>query len=139
MSEVVEILDGNHAHLRIKKDVGDVHMQWFYFRVDGVRDEPCTLRIINAGEASYAKGWDGYRVCTSINRHTWTRVDTTFEGGVLTIEHIPEAQMQWYAYFAPHTHEQHLDLLTECQLSGLAQVHRLGATVDDRDLHGLTI
>ena len=93
--EVVEILPGNHANLRIKKDAGDEHMQWFYFRVDGVRDQACTLRIINAGEASYPKAWDGYRVCTSVDRQTWTRVDTAFENGVLTIEHQPEGQMQW--------------------------------------------
>ena len=47
--------------------------------------------------------------------------------------------MQWYAYFAPHTHEQHLDLLAECQLSELVALDRLGATVDGRDLHRLTV
>ena len=47
--------------------------------------------------------------------------------------------MQWYAYFAPHTHEQHLQLLTECQLSDTVTVDRLGATVDGRDLHRLRI
>ena len=136
--EVVE-LDGNRAELRIRKDVGDEHMQWFYFRVDGARDEACTLRILNAGEASYPKAWQGYRVCTSLDRQTWTRVDTSFEAGVLTIQHRPEGQMQWYAYFAPHTHEQHLQLLTECQLSDTVTVDRLGATVDGRDLHRLRI
>mgnify|MGYP004001548849 FL=1 len=29
--EVVEILDNNVANLRIKKDAGDEHMQWFHF------------------------------------------------------------------------------------------------------------
>jgi len=97
------------------------------------------LRILNAGQASYPKAWDGYRVCTSVDRQTWTRVDTRFSGGVLTIEHTPVGQMQWYAYFAPHTHEQHLDLLSECQLSDLVTIDRLGATVDGRDLHRLTV
>ena len=137
--EVVKIQPGNCADLRIKKDAGDVHMQWFYFRVDGAQDEPITLRILNAGEASYPKAWDGYRVCTSTDRQSWLRVDTTFEDGVLSIAHQPEGQMQWYAYFAPHTHEQHLDLLAHCQLSELTTVDRLGATVDGRDLHRLTI
>jgi murein tripeptide amidase MpaA len=137
--EVVELLAPNRADLRIRKDAGDEHMQWFYFRVDGARDEDCTLRILNAGEASYPKAWDGYRVCTSVDRQTWTRVDTHFADGVLSIEHRPQGQMQWYAYFAPHTHEQHLELLSECQLSDRVTVDRLGATVDGRDLHRLTI
>jgi murein tripeptide amidase MpaA len=137
--EVLSIHGENTADLRIKRDAGDVHMQWFYFRVDGVPDQPITLRIVNAGDASYAKAWDGYRVCTSIDRQTWTRTDTTFEDGVLTIEHSPEGQMQWYAYFAPHTHEQHLDLLAECQHAESVTIDRLGATVDGRDLHRLSI
>lgn len=133
--EVINIADDRTANLHIKKDVGDEHMQWFYFRLDGACHQPCTLRILNAGDASFPSAWDGYRVCTSIDRRTWTRVDTTYAGGVLTIEHQPQAQMQWYAYFAPHTHEEHLELLAECQLSDLTQVDRLGATVDGRDLH----
>jgi len=137
--EVVEILDGNCANLRIRKDAGDEHMQWFYFRVDGARDEGCTFRILNAGDASFPRAWDGYRVCTSVDRQTWTRVDTQFKDGVLSIEHQPEGQMQWYAYFAPHTHEQHLELLSECQLSEMVTVDRLGATVDGRDLHRLIV
>ena len=137
--EVVEIRPDNCANLRIRKDVGDEHMQWFYFRVDGARNSPCTLRILNAGEASYAKGWKGYRVCTSIDRQTWTRVDTQFSDGVLTIRHRPEGHMQWYAYFAPHTHEQHLDLLSRYQQSDRVVIDRLGATVDGRDLHRLVV
>ena len=137
--EVIQLGDGNRADLRIRRDAGDEHMQWFYFRVDGAQGKECTLRILNAGEASYPKAWDGYRVCTSVDRRTWTRTDTHFADGVLTIKHRPNAQMQWYAYFAPHTHEQHLELLSECQLSDLVTVDRLGATVDGRDLHRLTV
>ncbi|MEE2903879.1 MAG: M14-type cytosolic carboxypeptidase [Myxococcota bacterium] len=137
--EVVDITDDAHAKLRIRKDAGDEHMQWFYFRVDGAAGKACTLQIINAGDASYPRAWNGYRVCTSVDRENWTRVDTEFEDGVLTIAHMPEAQMQWYAYFAPHTHEQHLDLLAQCQLSDLVTVDRLGATVDGRDLHRLVV
>lgn len=137
--EVVEILNDNQARLRIKKDVGDEHMQWFYFRVDGAGGQSCTLQILNAGDASYPKAWGGYRVCTSVDRENWIRVDTDFRDGVLTIAHKPEAQMQWYAYFAPHTHEQHLDLLAQSQLSELTQVDRLGVTVDGRDLHRLIV
>ena len=133
--EVVELLEGNRAKLRIRKDAGGEHMQWFHFRVDGAQGAACTLEIINAGEASYPRAWTGYRVCTSVDRETWTRVDTEFEGGVLTIRHQPEGQLQWYAYFAPHTHEQHLDMLSAVQASDLARVDRLGATVDGRDLH----
>jgi len=137
--EVIRINEDHCAELKIRKDVGDEHMQWFYFRVDGARGDLCTLHITNAGEASYPKAWSGYRVCTSTDRHTWMRVDTTFEDGVLTIKHRPEGHMQWYAYFAPYTHEQHFELLAECQHSEFVDMKQLGVTVDGRDLHQLTV
>ena len=89
--EVVDLASPTRADLRIRKDAGDVHMQWFYFRVDGARGEDCTFRILNAGEASYPSAWRGYRVCTSVDRQVWTRVDTLFEDGVLTIVIAPRA------------------------------------------------
>ena len=60
--EVVEITNAKVANLRIRKDAGGQHMQWFHFRVDGAGDEEVTLRIVNAGDASYPSAWDGYRV-----------------------------------------------------------------------------
>ena len=125
--EVVDIGEGNQAELRIRLDAGGEHMQWFYFRADGVRGEECRFSILNAGQASYPKAWDGCRICTSVDRQTWTRVDTTYSDGVLTFEHAPWGDMQWYAYFAPYTHEQHLDLLSACQTSEFAALDRLGA------------
>ena len=137
--EVVKIFERYQADLQIRKDAGDQHMQWFYFRVDAAKGQPCVLRILNAGKSSYPNAWEGYRACTSIDRQTWTRVDTIIEDGVLTIRHQPESDMQWYAYFAPHTHEQHLDLLAACQLSPRTVPDRLGSTVDGRALHRLQI
>ena len=52
-------------------------MQWFYFRVDGAVGVDYTLRILNAGDASYPNGWLNYRVCTSSDRRTWTRLILT--------------------------------------------------------------
>ena len=137
--EVVALKDENHADLHIRKDAGDEHMQWFHFRVDGARGEACTLRIINAGDVSYPEAWSGYRVCRSVDRQVWTRVDTRYVDGVLTIEHRPEGDMQWYAYFAPYTHEQHLQLLSECQQSELVTTDQLAVTVDGRALHRLRV
>ena len=137
--EVVDLVGDHQADLRIRLDAGGEHMQWFHFRVDGVRGEDCTFRILNAAKASYPKAWDGCRVCTSVDRQSWTRVDTDYRDGVLSFDHTPEGDMQWYAYFAPYTYEQHLDLLSACQTSEFAAVDRLGSTVDGRDLHRVRV
>lgn len=136
--DVVSQNDRGEFALRIRKDAGEQHLQWFHFRLDGARNQSCVLQIVNAGETSYPHAWKGYNVCTSSDRETWERVETEYEDGVLTVHHQPEADMQWYAYFAPHSHEQHLDLLTSAQLSGLAEVDRIGSTVEGRDLHRIT-
>ena len=137
--EVVSVHPHGTADLRIRKDAGGLHMQWFYFRVDGAVGVDYTLRILNAGDASYPNGWLNYRVCTSSDRRTWTRLDTDFSDGVLTIEYKAQSALQWFAYFAPYTYDQHLDFLAHCQLSPLVTVDRLGATLDDRDLHRLRV
>ena len=137
--EVVDLVGDHQADLRIRLDAGGEHMQWFHFRVDGARGEDCTFRILNAAKASYPKAWDGCRVCTSVDRQSWTRVDTDYRDGVLSFGHAPEGDMQWYAYFAPYTYEQHLDLLSACQTSEFAAVDRLGSTVDGRDLHRVRV
>lgn len=133
----IDVRDASDPHdirLAIRSDVGGQHKQWFHFRVAGAQGTPLVLHIENAGECSYPKGWEGYRACCSSDRETWNRVDTHYADGVLTIALTPESDLVWLAYFAPYSHERHLDLLAECQLSPLAQVTRLGASLEGRDL-----
>ena len=132
--EVLGLDEQGAMRLALRRDVGDEHMQWFHFRVSGARDQDCVLRIVNASSASYPVAWMGYRACTSADRRTWTRVDTRYEGGELVIRHRPQGDLQWYAYFAPFSLEQHQDLLACCQGSPLARLDRLGSTLDGRDL-----
>ena len=137
--DVIDATDPAHVRLAIRTDAGGEHKQWFHFRVSGARGVPLQLRIENAGDCSYPKGWQGYRACSSVDRETWDRVETDYADGVLTIRDTPETDVVWYAYFAPYSHERHQDLLAEVQLSPLAQVRRLGATLDGRDLDCVTV
>ena len=94
----------------------------------------------NAGETSYTKGWENYQVCTSTDRENWFRVPrTTFENGVLEFHHTPEADLQWYAYFAPYSYERHLDLLSWAQEGEGVRVDSLGLTLDGRDMHRIEV
>ncbi|MBQ1837883.1 MAG: hypothetical protein II131_04970, partial [Neisseriaceae bacterium] len=73
------------------------------------------------------------------DRKNWFRVPTSFENGCLKIHHTPLANSIYYAYFEPYSYEQHLNLLGDCQSSGLCQIEDLGQTIDGRDLNLLTI
>jgi murein tripeptide amidase MpaA len=137
--EVIDASNPSSVRLAIRPDVGNEHLQWFHFRVTGVQGLPLTLHIENAGKCSYPDGWPDYQARFSTDRKVWRLAETTYENGVLTIRHTADADVVWFAYFAPYSHERHLDLLAQCQASPLARVDCLGTTVDGRDLERITI
>jgi len=137
--EFVSATSVGDIDLNIRKDSHADITQWFYFRVQGARDMPLTIRFLNAGCAAYPDGWKDYQAVASYDRDTWFRVPTSFDGEVMTIEHAPEYDSVYYAYFEPYSWERHLSLLDNAQLSPLAELVDLGSTVDGRDLNMLVI
>ncbi len=125
--------------LEILKDNESDFYQWFYFRLAGARGEACRLHIVNAGDASYTKGWEDYRAVSSDDQQTWRRVPTSYKDGVLTIEHTPQADIVWFAYFAPYTMERHAGLIARVQASPRVQLSVLGKTLDGQDMDLLQI
>jgi hypothetical protein len=77
-------IEGNRVDLEIAKDHQSDFYQWFYFRLTGAAGQPVELRILNCAGAAYPLGWENYRACMSLDREDWERVDTIYEGGVLT-------------------------------------------------------
>jgi len=138
----IEVLDLSSPHdiqLSIRKDNQSDFFQWFHFRVQGAAAEELTLRLVNAGQAAYVDGWPDYRAVASYDRQNWFRVPTSFEQGELVINHTPEQNSVYYAYFAPYSFERHLDLVAYAQQSVLCDVMDLGETLDGRDLNLLKI
>jgi len=125
--------------VNIRADSHADFRQWFYFRLQGARGEPCRIRFENAGRCTYVDGWHGYRAVASYDRRHWFRVPTGFERGVLEIAHVPERDSVWYAYFEPYSFERHLDLLGRAEDSPRARVRDLGDTVEGRDLNLITV
>ena len=66
--------------------------RWFHFRLTGGEGVELTLKLINAGEASFANAWSGYNTCASYDRQHWFRVPTSYDksSGVLSIQHKPD-------------------------------------------------
>ncbi|MDD3354466.1 M14-type cytosolic carboxypeptidase [Zoogloea sp.] len=142
--EVLSIAGPEDIRLRLRADQG-IHgeapfRQWFYFRLHGAAGKPVRLVFENASEAAYPDGWPGYRCVASYDRRTWFRISTTrYEDGQLLVEHIPERNSIYYAYFEPYSHERHLDFLGRAEMSPFASVRNLGATVEGRDLDLITV
>jgi murein tripeptide amidase MpaA len=132
--EVVRAETPDDIQLNIRKDTEADFFQWFSFRLNGARGEDCVLKIINAGQASYTRGWDGYQVVASSDRVHWRRVPTAYENGVLTIRHRPESDAVHYAYFAPYSMERHADLVARCQTANGVALIVPGTTAEGRSI-----
>ncbi len=137
--DIVNATSANAIDLNIRKDSHADITQWFYFRLQGAQGEPCTIRLLNAGQSAYPKGWEDYNAMASYDRINWFRVPTSFDGQVLSIEHTPAMDSVYYAYFEPYSWERHLELLDRAQQSEHVRMVDLGSTVDGRDLNMLII
>lgn len=131
--------DPQHIALNIRKDGAADFSQWFYFRLTGAANVACRLVIENAASCSYVEGWNDYRVVASYDRENWFRVNSRYEDGKLIIEHEPELNSMYFAYFAPYSMERHHDLVAWAADCGDCEVDVLGSTVDGRDMDMLTI
>ncbi|PAS97501.1 MAG: hypothetical protein CGU28_04685 [Candidatus Dactylopiibacterium carminicum] len=138
--EIRDARDPTNVRLAIRHDAGGVFMQWFHFRLHGVRGQPLRLVIENAGECSYADGWHGYRCAASYDRADWFRIpQTNYDGRQLVIEFTPAQDTVWLAYFEPYSQERRLDFLGWCTRSAGVRVERIGASLAGRDLDVLHI
>ena len=137
--DVISVADARDIQVNIRKDNASDFAQWFHFALHGAAQVPVVVRFMNAGQCAYPDGWDGYQVVASYDRQNWFRIDTQFDGQVMTARLTPETQCVYLAYFEPYSYEQHLDLLgSACASSHVTQT-RLGSTLDGRDMSMLRI
>ncbi len=132
--EVIDSSDCDNIRLNIEPDNKSDFYQWFYFRVDGVKDTPLTLHLENAGGAAFTKGWEDYSACASYDNETWFRVKTVYEDGTLSILHTPSHDAVYYAYFAPYPMARHHDLIEVYANMDGVEHSVLGQTLDGQDL-----
>ncbi len=137
--DVVSLADPSNIQLNIRKDNASEFAQWFHFSLQGAAGLAVTLNFLNAGQCAYPKGWEGYRINASYDRQHWFRIDTRFDGQVMSADITPETQVVYFAYFEPYSHERHLDLIGSAATSEQVQVQHLGQTLDGRDMTLLRI
>ncbi|HEX9964185.1 MAG TPA: M14-type cytosolic carboxypeptidase [Allosphingosinicella sp.] len=125
---------GDRVDLEIVQDAQSDFYQWFYFRLTGGAGRKVELRILNCSGAAYPLGWQNYRACMSVDREEWERVDTRYEGGILTIRLTPPSNSVWFAYFAPYTMERHHDLVASVAGHPVVEHRSLGQTLDGHEM-----
>jgi murein tripeptide amidase MpaA len=130
--EVMSCETAGDIRLRIRRDSHAEFAQWFYFRLSGARGERCVLTFENAADCAFSQGWHGYRAVASYDRVNWFRVPTSYDGRLLTIDHTPEFDRIYYAYFEPYSAERHEEFLGAIQQMPHATLVELGQTVEGR-------
>jgi murein tripeptide amidase MpaA len=137
--EIINIENTNNIQLKIQKDSYSDFLQWFYFRVQGAKEQTCKMKITNAGEAAYPEGWENYKARASYDRKHWFTVPTKFDGSNLTIKLTPKYDSFYIAYFAPFSYEQHLDLVNKAQESDICTLEQIGKTTQGRPIDFLRV
>ena len=138
----IRCLDASRAddiRLEIKPDGKAKFFQWFYFQLCGEAGRSYRMTITNADGASYLGGWKGYRAVASYDGESWFRVDTSFDGKSLIIEHAPEHNNVYYAYFAPYSTARVQQFVDEVSLLPLVTTTSFGATLDGQNLTHLKV
>ena len=136
---VIEADAPGNIRLSINKDNNSDFYQWFHFRLTGAKDQLCAINIEEADGAAYPGGWEDYQAVASYDHQTWFRVSTVFKNGTLTIQHVPETDSVYYAYFAPYSYDRHQELVSTAAMHDGVRLEVVGESVDGRDLDLLTI
>ncbi|MFN3984209.1 MAG: M14-type cytosolic carboxypeptidase [Rhodocyclaceae bacterium] len=137
--EIVDLANPDELRLRLRADSASEFRQWFHFRLQGAAGRKLRLVFENAADAAYPD-WEGYRCVASYDRRTWFRIAATrFEDGKLVVEHTPDRDSIYYAYFEPYSYERHLDMLGWVELSPFAKIDHLGETVQGRDIDHVVV
>ncbi|PLZ01048.1 hypothetical protein CY652_17305 [Burkholderia sp. WAC0059] len=137
--EIVSCEHPDDIRLRIRSDNRSEFAQWFYYRLAGARGARCVMTFENASACAFPDGWRDYRAMASYDRVNWFRVPTTYDGKVLTIDHTPEFDGIYYAYFEPYSEERHAAFLGAVQQMPHATVTELAQTVEGRPVSMLRL
>jgi murein tripeptide amidase MpaA len=136
---VLDASDPTDITLALRPDSAAEFMQWFCFRVTGAEETETTFRIVNAGDATYADGFQDYRAAASYDGERWFRVDTDLDDGALILRHTPSQPTCLYAYFAAYPWKRHLELVERARRDPRARVDVLGHSVEGRPIHRVRV
>jgi len=137
--ECVRCDSADDIRLKISPDAGGEFFQWFYFCLTASAGQKYQLCIENAGAASYPDGWENYQVVASYDQIEWFRTDTRYDNGELSFSISAQADVIWFAYFAPYDLQKHNALISRCADHPAVTAEVLGNTHDGRDIDLLRI
>jgi murein tripeptide amidase MpaA len=137
--EVESVAQANDIRLKVRRDTGDEFLQWFYCKLEGVAGQRLTVSLTNAGQTTYPKGWDNYRVVLSQDNQNWHRVDTVYADGVLKFSAEPAGNALYMAYFEPYPLARQAAQAARWAQHPAVQVQTIGQSLQGRAMELLQI
>jgi murein tripeptide amidase MpaA len=135
--------DAADIRLEIPSDANSFYRGWFHFRASGIRGKACCYRLMNAGgfpdRPGFENPWMDTGPLASHDGVNWFRVPARFDGTVYSFEHTADADICYYAPFAPYPAEREQRLLADAQASSLVRVRTLGHSAQRRPVDMLTL
>lgn len=131
---VISTTDIDNIQVALRPDNNCTTRQWFHFRCQTKAGLPHTIRIVNAGDSSFANAWQRYQVMASYDRENWFRLPTTYNSGELVIRHTPIEDSISYAYFTPYDYARQQMLVQASPQSDICQLTSLITTADGHHL-----
>lgn len=122
-------------------------VSWYYFRMEHVQGREVTLTLTDfVGEYNDKPGSVAMNADTipvfSYEGEQWRHfpaMQWDNEKKEATLKFTPEQDRIWIAHIPPYTHSRLLRLLPELDRSPFARVEVIGKTVQQRDLHLVTV
>jgi murein tripeptide amidase MpaA len=136
---VISAQSPEDIQLSINKDNQSDFYQWFHFKLHTQAFVNHKICINDLAKSAYPDGWQDYQAVASYDREEWFRVASSFDGDTLTIDFTPEYSSIYFAYFAPYSYEQHLNLIAQAQMHYDCDHELLGTSLDGRELNLLVI
>ena len=131
---VLDSSDAGNIRLEIEEDGKAQFFQWFNFEVSGAAGKSLSMIIENASSASYVPGWENYNTAASYDGETWFRVPTSFDGANLKIDHTPDQDRIFYAYFAAYPTTRYRDFIGLINATAKLEHAALGQTLDGQTI-----
>lgn len=134
---IIDAQNPNDIQLAIRNDNAGKFLQWFSFRIYAPKGTTLHIRIVNASETSYAKGWIDYKARYSYDEENWYQAETTYDEQ-LHIHLMMEQDCVSFAYFAPYPLSRHQRLIRWANQHG-ATLRSLGQSIQGRSMDLLRI
>lgn len=136
---VKDIKEQNNLRFSIRNDTNSHFAQWFYFQLNGVKNQEISCYLDELDKTAYPKGWENYNVCASYDNQNWFRIPSTFADDTLSWSISPTCNSIYFAYFEPYSYTRHQELIANANSHPLVKHEQIGLTLEQRPLDLLTI